>query len=312
MPPTAKTSTTAATRATATAAVAAKPGRAANASGYRQVADALRDQITAGVLPPAAPLPSEAQLVAAYGVSRPTVRAAVASLVAEGLVVTLHGKGSFVRRADDRPSVTHPRQITVTTAGRTTGPTTSRTTGRTTGATAGGRGSRRKPDLFRDADTDDEKWQPVEPPATYRTNATPGVALALGLPEHAPVFVCDRLLADPAGRRLSHRSYVPFAVAADVPALETDPFRAPGDLYGVLSAAGHKLDWTETVRARMPSPDDAAALHIPTGTPMLVTRRTTRDDTGRILAHEETRISAEDTQLAYTIDARAASPAATA
>lgn len=270
-----------------------KPGRAANASGYRQVAEALREQINAGVLPPASPLPSEVQLVAAYGVSRPTARAAVAALVSEGLVVTLHGKGSFVRRGDDRPSVTHPRGIT----------STSTSTGTRTGT---GRGARRtgKTVGFADTDIDRDTWSEVEPAATYRTDATADLALALGLPEGAPVFVVDRLLADRAGRRMSHRSHVAFAVAVDVPALETDPFRLPGDLYGALTGAGHELAWTESVRARMPSPDDAAALRIPNGTPMLITRRTTRDTTGRILAMEETHISAEDTQLTYTIAAQ--------
>lgn len=259
----------------AAAATAARPaGRVPGETRYRVVADALRERITAGVLPPASPLPSEAQIMAAHGVSRPTARAAVAALVAEGLVVTLHGKGSFVRRADDRPSITHPRGITAEADGG-----------------------------FRDAAVDDPRWTPVEQPATYRTDATADVALALGLPEHAPVFVADRLLADPAGRRMSHRLYLPFAVAVDVPALEDDPFRAAGHLYGVLSAAGHDLDWTETVRARMPSPDDAGALHIPAGTPMLSIRRTARDQHGRPLAVEETRVSAEDAQLAYSLSA---------
>ena len=34
---------------------------------------------------------------------------------------------------------------------------------------------------------------------------------------------------------------------------------------------------------------------------MLITRRTTRDSTGRILAMEETRMSADDTQLVLEI-----------
>jgi len=276
MPPTAKKTSTATRTSTAGTAGGNRRGPGADAS--RRVADALREQITVGALPPAAPLPSEAQLMAAHGVSRNTARAAVAALAAEGLVMTLHGRGSFVRRASDRPSVTHPRAITATTTGRGARRTTTYT------------------------DTDTEGWAEVEPPATYRTDATADLALALGLPEGAPVFVCDRLLSDPAGRRMFHRSHVPFAVAVDVPALEADPFRAPGELYRELTAAGHELEpWTETVRARMPSPDDAAALRIPGGTPMLLTRRTTRDNTGRILAMEEVRISAEDTQLAYTI-----------
>jgi diadenosine tetraphosphatase ApaH/serine/threonine PP2A family protein phosphatase len=56
--------------------------------------------------------------------------------------------------------------------------------------------------------------------------------------------------------------------------------------------ARHTLAWTETVRARIPSPSDTAALRIPDATPMLITRRTTTDTrTGRILALEQTRLS---------------------
>lgn len=293
MPPAAKKTPARATAARRTAArgaavpgavasttTEAPRGRAAGGGGYRQVADALRDQIGAGLLPVGAPIPSEAQLMAAHGVSRPTARAAVAALAAQGLVVTYHGRGSFVRRADGRPSLTHPRGVVRTG----------------TRATA----------MYRDAEVDDPQWQPVETASTYRTDATADLALALGLPEGAPLFAVDRLLTDPAGRRLSHRLYVPFAVAAEVPALEADPFQAPGDLYTALTAAGQTLAWTETVRARMPSPDDAAALRIPGGTPLLITRRTTRTRDGRPLTLEETRVSAEDAQLAYTITPAAA------
>lgn len=322
MPPAAKTKTpktpktatavntaTAATTATATTATerrkAEDPGGPEGAGGprYQRVADALRERIAAGALPRGAPLPSEAQLIAEYGVSRTTARAAVAALAAEGLITTLHGRGSFVRSGTDRPSLTHHRDITRT-------PGTGGIAG-TGGGEGGGRsGSRRTrraaPPVYTDSDTDDPRWQPVEPAATYRTDATADLALAFGLPEYAPLFVRDQLAADPAGRRVFHRVYVPFAVAADVAALEADPFRTGGDLYGVLAAhaatAGHALAWTETVRARMPSPDDAAALRIPTGTPLLTIRRATRDDTtGRVLAIEDTRLSADDAQLAYTL-----------
>lgn len=43
-----------------------------------------------------APLPSERLLMSRYGVSRATVRAAIAQLVSEGKLYTLHGKGTFV------------------------------------------------------------------------------------------------------------------------------------------------------------------------------------------------------------------------
>ncbi|GIG35544.1 FadR/GntR family transcriptional regulator [Cellulomonas pakistanensis] len=62
----------------------------------RSVVDAVRARILDGSLPPGARLPSEAELVAAHGVSRTVVREAVTRLRAEGLVETAQGRGSFV------------------------------------------------------------------------------------------------------------------------------------------------------------------------------------------------------------------------
>lgn len=46
-------------------------------------------------LPPGAAIPSERELAERYGVSRLTVRSAVARLVTEGLLVTVRGKGTY-------------------------------------------------------------------------------------------------------------------------------------------------------------------------------------------------------------------------
>jgi DNA-binding GntR family transcriptional regulator len=64
---------------------------------YRQLARILRDQIHAGELRPGAALPSEASLSQTYGVGRDAVRDALASLRADGLVITTRGLGTFVR-----------------------------------------------------------------------------------------------------------------------------------------------------------------------------------------------------------------------
>ncbi len=64
---------------------------------YKQVADGLRGAIRGGELADGALLASEAELMARYGVSRNSVRNAVALLRVEGLVVTEHGRGTFVR-----------------------------------------------------------------------------------------------------------------------------------------------------------------------------------------------------------------------
>lgn len=62
-----------------------------------EVADQLTDVIIGGEVPPGDQLPSERDLAARLGVSRPTVRTALARLAASGLVETRQGGGSTVR-----------------------------------------------------------------------------------------------------------------------------------------------------------------------------------------------------------------------
>ncbi|HET9519301.1 MAG TPA: GntR family transcriptional regulator [Actinoplanes sp.] len=67
---------------------------------FRQLADLLRDQIMAGTLGPGESLPSELRLAQEYGISRTTVRQAIAQLRTEGLVTVDRPRGTFVRRAE--------------------------------------------------------------------------------------------------------------------------------------------------------------------------------------------------------------------
>jgi GntR family transcriptional regulator len=67
-----------------------------------QLAHELRGAILRGDYETATPLPSETQLAQTFGVSRITVRAAVAALRAEGLITVSHGRGSFVRARPPR------------------------------------------------------------------------------------------------------------------------------------------------------------------------------------------------------------------
>jgi DNA-binding GntR family transcriptional regulator len=64
---------------------------------YAQLADILRQLITSGELQPRSLLPSESYLQQEHGVSRGTVRMAMGLLREEGLVVTIAGRGTFVR-----------------------------------------------------------------------------------------------------------------------------------------------------------------------------------------------------------------------
>jgi GntR family transcriptional regulator len=63
---------------------------------YRQIADQLRADIARGEFEPAGRLPSEAEMVARFDVSRVTVRLALDELEREGLIERRKGKGTFV------------------------------------------------------------------------------------------------------------------------------------------------------------------------------------------------------------------------
>ena len=88
-----------------------------SARGYRQVAAALRERIESGAYPATSQLPTEAVLVEEFGVARDTVRRAVALLVEDGLVITSHGRGSYVR--GDDAAVGLPRHAQVAAELRT-------------------------------------------------------------------------------------------------------------------------------------------------------------------------------------------------
>lgn len=68
---------------------------------YLQVAAALREAIESGSIPRGGQVPSYGQIAQDYGVSLGTARSAIAVLRSEGLLVTRHGKGSFVRMSPD-------------------------------------------------------------------------------------------------------------------------------------------------------------------------------------------------------------------
>ncbi len=256
---------------------------------YAQLADTLRDQIASGELPPGSVLPSETELMNTHGVSRPTARAAFNALRNQGVITVIHGKGAFVRRAD-LPTHDYPRAIT-----RTPAP-----------AKRGNRRGKTAQAVQRWAYTDTDngdRWTVVGEPSQTRTDATRALALALVIAEREPVFVYDRTLADRAGRRVRHNTYLPFTVCAEVPALEHQPFREPDDLYTVLGEHYGELSWTEHVRARMPTPDEVTTLKTPDNAPILITHRITHAPSGWPLALEETRLSADDTQLSYSLTA---------
>ncbi len=69
---------------------------------YSQLKDLLNDRIKSGTYLPGSQIPSELTLCEELTLSRPTVRQAIAELVAEGTLAIVKGKGTFVAAEPDR------------------------------------------------------------------------------------------------------------------------------------------------------------------------------------------------------------------
>lgn len=243
---------------------------------YKQVAAEIRDAIHAGKYAPGQPLPSETDLMTTYSVSRPTVRQAVSMLRSEGLLDVIHGKGSFVRNLQATGGTTAPLDRSITRTGQTY-----------------------------QAPTED--WALAEEPAIHHALTDRTTAPLLGVGEEEPMTACDRLLIhQPTASRALHRLFLPMATVKSTP-LADAPETPTEQAYAILTAAGHKLTWHETVRTRLPQPDERTALSLPEATPILIAYRVTCDagDHDRPLILEETRIGGDRGELTYTLHAGA-------
>ncbi|MCR8576143.1 GntR family transcriptional regulator [Streptomyces sp. Isolate_219] len=63
---------------------------------FQQLAEILRARVTRGDWKPNRAIPSENALAEHYGLSRPTVRRAIAALADNGLVYAVSGRGTYV------------------------------------------------------------------------------------------------------------------------------------------------------------------------------------------------------------------------
>lgn len=67
---------------------------------YVAVANHIAERITAGVLQPGERLTPERELAVEYGVAYLTVRRAMKELRERGLIVTVQGRGTFVKQPE--------------------------------------------------------------------------------------------------------------------------------------------------------------------------------------------------------------------
>jgi len=251
----------------------ARIDRASGVPAYRQLADQLRSRIRAGTYAPGQRLPSERELGELFDTSRLTVRLATAALRSEGLIVAEHGRGLFVRR---RPVVQRLGRTRLRRAERDAGRGTF-----TTDATHAGFTAR------------------VEVEVGYE-DADERTAELLALDVHTPVLLRDRLMfADERPVQVA-RSRLPADLARGT-AIERDD-TGPGGIYARLAELGHgPVRYRETVSSRMPTPEEASALQLADGTPVLLITRIAYDSTDRPVEVNDIVLAADHYELVYDL-----------
>ncbi|RKN51335.1 GntR family transcriptional regulator [Micromonospora endolithica] len=246
---------------------------------YRQVADALRRRILAGVIPPGALLPSESSLMAEFSVARGTVREALGLLRTEGLVVSEKGRGTYarpvmpVRRLGSERYQVELEQV-------------------------------RKGELGTSFTADHQvAWSAYTLDRDFRE--TPAAA---AVAELFDVSAGTMLLE----RRFVFRTHgVPQQMSTSYLLLEmvagtsvADPANEPwpGGNTSQLHSLGHAITGIrEQVRARMPATDEVETLRIPGGVPVIViTRQTYAAE--RVVEVADIVIPADRVSLDYSID----------
>ena len=244
---------------------------------YRQIAAALREAIQRGKLGPGDKLPSESELVEHYGVARMTARQAIQDLRAEGLVVSEHGRGVFVR------SVPVVRRLASERFARR---------------------YRERGEAAFSVDAEKAGYTPsVDRLRVSEASATPEIAERLGLAGGDPVVIRDRRYLANGEPVETAVSYIPADLARGTAIVEHDT--GPGGIYARLEDAGHTLDhFVEEVAARMPTPDERRALQLSAGVPVMTVLRTAYDTAGRAVEVCDTVKAAHAYVLEYDFPAR--------
>ncbi|WP_069872656.1 GntR family transcriptional regulator [Streptomyces malaysiensis] len=241
---------------------------------FRQIADALREAIDKGRFREGDKLPSETELVDHFGVSRMTVRNALSLLQQEGLAVSEHGKGVFVR---PRPPV---RRL------------------------ASDRFARRHRDQGKAAFTVEAEAAGSRPEVdnleVKEERPSQDISARLGSPRKV-LARRRRYLLD--GRPVEFAtSYLPLDLARNTPIAQPNP--GPGGIYARLEEMGHRLDhFDEEIRARMPSPAEVRTLQLASGVPVIHLVRTAYDAKGRAVEVCDTVMAADAYVLAYQLPA---------
>jgi GntR family transcriptional regulator len=211
-------------------------------------------------------VPSEEILSGEFGVSRPTIRQGVATLVREGLLTVRRPFGTIVRDPYAAPARIEHRGLTAPAY----------------------------------TESDPAAWTDVGTPVFVRADASVDQAAMLAIEPGDPMLTRE-VLQESDGVRRAMRLCVPFSVAADLdtPWLDDPHLPTSGEVYAWFAAHGKAPTFTERVRTRMPVGDEITDLRATPGTPLLVVLRVAT--TVRPVSLEETRMAGEHTELAYPL-----------
>lgn len=218
---------------------------------HQRIAAQLRAAILDGRYEPGTKLPSEAELGAQAGVSRITVRAALAALVTEGLITTSPGVGTFVRER-------FVLDFHAASAERADRP--------------------KKGDA--DAFFDEVRNAGRKPSQEFSMRlepATAEVAIRLQVAEGDIVCVrrCYRFVDDQPWS--DQHSYYPMDVAEQA-GLNTSGDIAEGTVRAMARVGHIEIGYIDEVTSRVPTAVETQTLDVSAGTPVLVYTRTAWTD----------------------------------
>lgn len=237
---------------------------------YRRMAGDLRSAIQRGDYQPGSTLPRMTDLAETYGVAKQTAREAIGLLEAEGLVEVVRRRGTVVRERAPRRQITRSRLVYRDDIGYYFDPTA-------------------------------QGWRALSTPVIEWRPCPWDVADLLGVSAGANVFVRDRVMGLDGEPMQLATSYFPEDVARGTAISQPDT--GPGGIYDRLEEMGHgPLVWFERVSGRMPTPEEATALRLPPGVPVIRITRTTQDSSGsKVLEVNDTRMSADRFEIGYPI-----------
>ncbi|MFI6336296.1 GntR family transcriptional regulator [Streptomyces sp. NPDC050535] len=229
---------------------------------YVRLAQTLQGRIEDGTYPPGSRVPSENQLVQAFGMSRPTVVRALELLKRDGWLESRQGYGTIVR---GRPEVIE-----------------------------------RKDQRGREALERDESAAPGRLIEVGQVPVPPRVASHLGVPKRAKVLV-RRLLVEEDGEPVElSSSYFPAGLAEGTDLADSTPL-AEGLRAHLEARKKVRFDHvTERVSARMPSAEEAGLLALPKGEPVLSVLVVACDVSGQALQVTDVLLPADRQELEDT------------